>query len=298
MKAVFFRSEIKIPELWLNCMKTFPVNGFETIIFSTHPEFHEEYLPSNIKCMDSNEILSTNLLHKLKQNSQKEDWHYKAFSDFFRAKVMEKYPGCWYFDNDIICLKKVSEYKEIQNLSKGKIIIGRVSPEIINGAVLSASDPAIINHYVNLLYDFSEKKKHLHGWGETGPSFLTWYSKTYPDNVFIVDEEYFYPIPMDQTNYFYDPSYKVEGFKKIKKSVCVHMWSECLEMVGIPLNMLPPENSMSNDLLKEIIEINKNIFLPLETTIKLFYPPKWGIKKTISNIIPAILNYLRKKLKR
>ena len=73
MKAVFFRSEIKRPELWLNCIKTFPVNGFETIIFSTHPEFHEEYLPSNIKCMDYNEILSTNLLHKLKQDSQKED---------------------------------------------------------------------------------------------------------------------------------------------------------------------------------------------------------------------------------
>ena len=231
--------------------------------------------------MDSNEILSTNLLHKLKQDSQKEDWHYKAFSDFFRAKLMEKYPGCWYFDNDIICLKKVSEYKKIQNLSRGKIIIGRVSPEIINGAVLSASDPEIINHYVKLLYDFSEKKKHLHGWGETGPSFLTWYSKTYPNNVFVVDKEYFYPIPMDQTNYFYDPSYKVEGFKKIKKSVCVHMWSECLEMASIPLNMLPPENSMSNDLLKEIIEINKNIFLPLETTIKLFILPNGELKNHI-----------------
>ena len=42
MKAVFFRSEIKIPELWLNCIKTFPVNVFETIVFSTHPKFNEK----------------------------------------------------------------------------------------------------------------------------------------------------------------------------------------------------------------------------------------------------------------
>ena len=48
MKAIFFRSEIRIPELWLNCIKTFPINGFDTIIFSTHPKFHQEYLPSNV----------------------------------------------------------------------------------------------------------------------------------------------------------------------------------------------------------------------------------------------------------
>ena len=297
MKAVFFRSEMRIPELWLNCIKTFPVNGFETIIFSTHPEFHQEYLPSNIKCLDSNKILSTDLLHKLKKESQKKEWHYKAFSDFFRVRVMEKFPGSWYFDNDIICLKNTSEYQKILNSSEGKIILGRQSPEIINGAILSASDPKIINHYVSSLYDFSEKKNHLHEWGETGPSFITWYCKKFPENVFIVDKEFFYPIPPDQTNYFYDPNFNVEGLKRIKKSVCVHMWSECLEMASIPLNMLPPEKSLSNNLLKERIEINNISSLPLETTFKLIYPPQWGVKKTISNIIPAILNYLRKKLK-
>ena len=53
---------------------------------------------------------------------------------------MKKNPGSWYFDNDIICLKKISKFKEIQNLSKGKIIVGRQSPEIINGAIFSISE--------------------------------------------------------------------------------------------------------------------------------------------------------------
>ena len=295
MKAVLFRSEVLIPDLWLNCIKSFPIYGFETIVYSTHPEIHKKYLPDNIKCLDSNEILSTDLLYKLKQDSQKEHWHYKAFSDFFRAKLMKKNPGSWYFDNDIICLKKISNFKEIQNLSKGKIIVGRQSSEIINGAIFSISDSKIIEHYIKLLYEFSESKKHIHGWGETGPSFIGWYSKNYPENVFIVDQQAFYPISPDQTNYLYDPKFKNLGQNKLKNSVCVHLWSECIEMASIPLNMLPPKSSLLLDLLKEITDINDRILLPEDTTLKLLYPAKWGIKKIIINFIPALISFLKKK---
>ena len=297
MKAVFFRSEIRIPELWLHCMKTFPLNGFETIVFSTHPEIHNSYIPENIKCYDSNEILSSDLLDKLKQTSQSEHWHYKAFSDFFRAKVMKIYPGSWYFDNDILCLKKTHEYEKIANASNGKIIVGRQSSQIINGAVFSASDKKIIDHYIKLLYEFSSSKKHAHGWGETGPSFISSYCKNYPENVFIVDQSYFYPIDPSQTNYFYDPEFYNKGREKIKNSSCVHMWSECLEMANIPLNMIPPKSSLLYNLLKDSVNINDRIALPKQTLYKLIYPPKFGLKRTISNLIPAFLSFLHKKFK-
>ena len=295
MKAVLFRSEILIPDLWLNCIKTFPLNGFETIIYSTHPEIHKKYLPENIKCFNSNEILSTDLLYKLKQDSQKEHWHYKAFSDFFRATIMKKYPGSWYFDNDIICLKNISQFKEINNLSKGKIIVGRQSSEIINGAIFSVSDSKIIDHYIKLLYEFSENKNHIHEWGDTGPSFISWYSKNYPENVFIIDQPVFYPISPDQTNYLYDPKLKNLGLEKIKDSVCVHLWSECIEMTSIPLNMLPPKSSLFLELLNERTDINDKIILPEETALKLLYPSKIGLKKLMLNFLPALISFLRRK---
>ena len=295
MKAVLFRSEILIPDLWLNCIKTFHIYGFETIVYSTHPEIHKQYLPENIKCLDSNKILSNDLLYKLKQDCQKEHWHFKAFSDFFRAKIMKKYPGSWYFDNDIICLKNISEFKEIQNLSNGKLIVGRQSSEIINGAIFSISDLKIINHYIKLLYEFTDRKKNKHDWGETGPSFITWYAKNYPENVFVVDQSVFYPISPDQTNYLYDPKLKNLGLSKIKESACVHLWSECIEMASIPLNMLPPKSSLLLELLKEKILINDKIILPEETVLKLLYPAKWGIKKIVINFFPALISFLKRK---
>ena len=210
---------------------------------------------------------------------------------------MKIYPGSWYFDNDILCLKKACEFREIADSSKGKIIVGRQSSEIINGAVYSASDPKIIDHYIELLYEFSSSKKHVHGWGETGPSFISSYCKNYPENVFIVDQSYFYPIDPSKTNYFYDPAFYKIGHDKIRDSKCIHIWSECLEMANIPLNMLPPKSSLLYYLLENSVNINDRFALPLETLYKLIYPPKFGLKKTIFNLIPALYDFLHKKLK-
>jgi len=297
MKAVFFRSEMVIPNLWLNCIKSFPLNGFETIIYTTHPEIHKKYLPENIKCIDSNEILPTILLNKLKQISQKEHWHYIAFSDFFRASIMKKFPGSWYFDNDVICIKSCDDFHKLSSLAKGRIIVGRQSSEIINGAIFSSNNLKITDHYLNLLHSFSKKKNYSHGWGETGPSFVTWYCKNFPENVFVVDKSYFYEIEPSEINYFYDPLFAEKGLKRIKNSYCVHMWSEVFKMACIPTNILPPESSFLNKLIRERVEINPCIYLPEETALKLLYPPKWGLKKTILNIIPAFLKYVSKKLK-
>ena len=50
MKAVLFRSEILIPDLWLNCIKTFPLYGFETIVATT---FIMQHAISKVFLVDS-----------------------------------------------------------------------------------------------------------------------------------------------------------------------------------------------------------------------------------------------------
>ena len=70
-------------------------------------------------------------------------------------------------------LKDKKYFKDLTESSQGKLLLGRQSLESLNGAVMSAGDKDISDHYVNQLFNFAEQKNYLHNWGDFGPSFLT-----------------------------------------------------------------------------------------------------------------------------
>ena len=296
MKALFFWVGGEIEYIFINCIKSFAAKGFETIVYSPQPEMNSSLLGSEIESRNSEEILPINLLYKFKQLKPRKGPCYSAYSNLFRAKLIQAHPGSWYFDTDVFCLKEKKHFTSLVESSKGKLILGRQGPASLNGAILSVFDKEICNHYVNALFDFAEQKNYLHNWGDFGPSFLNNYAKNYPDHIMEVNQEYFYALNPGETSYFYDPSLKEIGLDKIKESVCIHIWNECLTMASIPVNCPPPKSSLLHEVMKESIDIEDSFALPKDTAIKLLYPPQWGIKKTLSNIIPSFIAYLKRKL--
>ena len=69
-------------------------------------------------------------------------------------------------------------------------------------------------------------------------------------------------------------------------------------MASVPTNCPPPKSSLLYELMVQNIEFESSYALPKETMQKLFYPPKWGLKKTVKNIFPAFFNFINRKFKK
>ena len=69
-------------------------------------------------------------------------------------------------------------------------------------------------------------------------------------------------------------------------------------MASIPTNCPPPKSSLLYELIERILDFDNSYALPEDTMRKLFYPQPWGFKKTIKNILPSLLNYLKRKFRR
>ena len=81
----------------------------------------------------------------------------------------------------------------------------------------------------------------------------------------------------------------------LDKALCVHIWNECLTMASVPINCPPPESSLLHELMSQNIEFDSSYALPKETMKKLFYPAKWGLKKTLNNILPSMFYLIKRQ---
>ena len=298
MKALFFWAGGEIQNLYINCIKSFPKNGFETILYSPEPEINKKFFGKDVESRQSDEILPIQILYKFKQRKSRNKPCYSAFSNLFRAKLIQAHPGSWYFDTDIFCLSNFESFQKLIQYSDGKLIVGMQDTKSVNGAVLAGSSKSVINHYVNELFEYVEKKNYIHDFGDFGPAFLNNYLNKFPDNVATNHQSVFYPIHYSETNFLYDPDLCEYARKKIDSALCVHIWNECLTMASIPTNCPPPKYSLLYELIDNIITFDNSYALPKETMKKLLYPQKWGLKKTVNNILPALLNYLKSNFRK
>ena len=298
MKALFCWTDLDIPNLWVKCIESFAANGFETIVYSLEPKKQKERFSSEIQCLDSNQILSIELLDRIKQKGRKGPC-YQAFCDLFRAKALALNPGSWWFDTDVLCLKEKEHFENLIKKAEGKIIAGICGEKMINNAVLfSAENNKLISNYTSELFELAERNNYIGEWGDYGPSFLNAYAAKYPDHIMLEKQNTFYAINPSQTSYFYDEKYKEESMKILENSVCTHIWNECLKMAAIPTNMMPPQTSLLYELITKTTEIDHSILMPEETAIKLLYPPKIGLKKTLYNLFPALMKYIKRTFKK
>ncbi len=298
MKALFFWAGGEIPNLFRYCINSFAKNGFETIIYSPEPENNKKCFPDDIQLRQSNEILPIEILYRFKQRQSRNKPCYSAFSNLFRAKLIQAHPGSFYFDTDVFCIANVNSFEKLLSDSEDKLIVGKQDTKSVNGAVLSAGSKSVADHFVDDLFEYVESKNYIHDFGDFGPAFLNNYLNRFPQKLMQIDKHIFYPIHYSETNYLYDPDFLEIARQKIDKALCVHLWNECLTMASVPTNCPSPESSLLYELMVQTIEFESSYALPKETMKKLLYPPKWGLKKTVKNIFPAIFSLINRKFKK
>ena len=297
MKALFFWGGNNIPRLWLKCITSFYINNFETLVYTTEPEKLRSLLNRNITCINSDEILPIKLLDKIKQKNYKGNC-YPTFADLFRAKALLANPNSWWFDTDVLCLKDVSFFKKLSLSNNGKMLIGFQSKEQPNNAVIGSGNLKVMKKYAKSLFDFAESKQYVSEWGDFGPTFLNKFRQENASDIAVLDEYLFYPIKTSEINYLYDQKFLNKAIAKTRNSLCVHLWSEVIKMSCLPLNMYPPQNSLIIHLISKNQDFDKTLMLPYKTCLKILYPPVWGLKKTLRNILPSLYFFIKRIVKK
>ena len=297
MKALFFWGGNDVPLLWLKCITSFYINDFETLVYSPEPEKMRSLLDRNITCINSDEILPISILHKIKQKNYKGQC-YPSFADLFRAKALLANPNSWWFDTDVLCLKNVSFFKKLSSTNNGKMLIGFQSKNQANNAVIGSGNLKVMKKYAKSLFEFAESKQYVSEWGDFGPTFLNTFRKGHANDIAVLDQDIFYPIKTSEINYLYDQKLLSKAIEKTKNSLCLHLWSEVIKMSYLPLNMYPPKNSLIIHLISKNQAFDRTLMLPDETCNKLLYPPEWGLKKTLKNILPSLYFFIKRKVKK
>ena len=157
--ANFFWDKKKINLFEYCYLKSFVKNNFKVNLYS----FEKIKLPKNVILKDASKILKKNEMKKFIHQGVK--GCPAAFADKFRVELMKKTRG-WWFDMDMLCLKKASEFKKLE---KNEIIIGLETDNYINNAVLKISDFSFLKKISNEI----NKKGYVIKWGDIGPKLIT-----------------------------------------------------------------------------------------------------------------------------
>ena len=277
--ANFFWDKKKINLFEYCYLKSFVKNNFRVNVYS----FEKINLPKSVILKDASKILKKNEMKKFVHQGVKNCP--AAFADKFRIELMKKTEG-WWFDMDMLCLKKAIEFKKLE---KNKVIVGLETDKYVNNAVLKISDL----NFLKIISNEINKKGYIIKWGEIGPKLITRLLKK--ENKFnkVFPNYYFYPINFTNFNYLILPKYYKKAKKLCKKSFTVHNYNQIFNRFGIPKNILPPKGSYLYEKFIEFSpELKLNEALPEHTAERLLNR-KNGFKENLSDLIPSFLRSIR-----
>ncbi len=277
--ANFFwnKSEISIYEYAF--LNSFIKNNFQVNVYS----FDQIMLPKGAKLMDASLILKKNEMKKFIHEGIKSCP--AAFADKFRIELMKLNNG-WWFDMDILCLKKSSEFKKLE---KNKIIAGLETDNFVNNAVLKITD----NDFLEILHKEILRKGYIIRWGDIGPNLITRLMKKEGKFLNAMKKQYFYPVNYENFNYVLLPRYYKKAKKLCDKSFTVHNYNQILNRFGIPKNILPPKGSyLYEKFIKYSPELKMLQSLP-ENTIERLLNKKNGFKENLKDLFPSLIRSFR-----
>lgn len=277
--ANFFWDNEKISLYEYIFLKSFLKNNFKVNVFS----YNKIKLPRGAILRDASTILDKAEIKKFIHQGKK--GCLAAFADKFRIEILKSNNG-WWFDMDILCLKKAEEFKKLE---KNKIVVGMETENYVNNAVLKISD-----------FDFLKKiskeikqKGYILKWGEIGPKLITKILKN--ENKFkeALDNKYFYPVNYKNFRYLILPRYYTKAKCLCEKSFTIHTYNQIFNRLGIPKNILPPEGSLLHEkFLQYCPELKNNQALP-EQTMERLIEKKNGFKENLIDLIPSLIRSFR-----
>jgi hypothetical protein len=274
--ANFFWNSNKISLYEYSCLQSFIKNNFNVRVFS----YKKIKLPKGAKLVDAKIILG-------KEEIKKFIHHGKvgclaAFSDKFRVVLQKKKLG-WWFDIDIVCLKKSNFFLKLEK--NKKFIIGLETKNKINNAVLKINDMQLCDILLKKISQIGYKFK----WGVIGPKLIK--SILVQNNLFknVLKKYYFYPINYNNFKILLLPEY-LELAKKLKKNIFLcNNYNQILYRFGIPQNILPPKKSfLYEQFIKYCPELKNNESLPLNTAKRLL-EKKNSFRENIKDLIPSFI---------
>jgi hypothetical protein len=220
---IFWEGELG--NLQISSMISYQKKGFDVFLWSLSPH---KNIPDGIINKDANEIFKYDDIDLLTiLGNLPEHNRYSAYSDFFRFRVLKKYPG-WYFDADTVCLKSVEDFEALQKHNKNFIIGAERDDTLLAGtSVLYFNNldilDTIIERQARYLSDILLSEHRQVGWTDFGPPLLT---KCLVDiNKFseLIPSNYFYKIPSTSAHLFYQaPSDNTVN--SLSDSYVAHWW--------------------------------------------------------------------------
>lgn len=277
--ANFFWDKKKINLFEYCFLKSFVKNNFIVNVYS----FEKIKLPKNVNLKDASKILKKNVMRKFIHQGVR--GCPAAFADKFRIELMKKTKG-WWFDMDMICLKKANEFKKLE---KNKIIIGLETDNYVNNAVLKISDL----NFLRIISKEINQKGYIIKWGEIGPKLITKLLKKEKKFDGVFPRNFFYPINFKNFNYLILPKYYKDAKKLCKKSFTIHSYNQIFNRFGIPKNILPPKGSYLHEKFLEFSpELKLHESLPEYTALRLL-EKKNGFRENLNDLIPSFLRSIR-----
>tara|TARA_B110000483_G_C18150763_1_gene525334 strand:- start:465 stop:1334 length:870 start_codon:yes stop_codon:yes gene_type:complete len=272
----FWSDEKKFTVYEYACVNSFVKNGFQVDLYS----YDKIKLPKGATLKKASSIINKKDLRSFVHDGKK--GCLAAFSDKFRIHLMKNVRG-WYFDCDILCLRNVKQFLDLEK--DNDIIIGLETKNNVNNAILKIENKKILEIILSEIKKMGYKFK----WGDIGPNLITKILKS--ENKFntAIDQKIFYPL-----NYKSDfkllllPGYDQTINNMTKDSLTIHNYNQILTRFGIPKNIMPPMNSF---LYKKFIqycpEFKDLECLPIATAQKLL-SRRNGFKENIKDLIPSL----------
>lgn len=257
------------------CLKSFLKNNFEVHVYS----FEKIKLPFGAKLKDASKIINKKEIKKFIHQGKK--GCLAAFADKFRIELLKRNKG-WWFDMDILCLKKETEFRKLDNK---EIIIGLETDTNVNNAVLKISN----QEFLNMISFEISKLGYVINWGDIGPKLLN--KLLHKENKFskVFGKKYFYPIDYKNFNYLLLPRYYSEAKKICKDSFTIHNYNQILNRFGIPKNIMPTKGSLLyKKFLEYSPELKTHATLP-ENTAERLLNKKNGFKENLKDLLPSLI---------
>lgn len=237
--ANFFWYNNELSNYEKTALNSFKENGFNVNLWV----YNQTNVDPYVNVCDANQLIPHDDIIKCKQTGIHGDGSIAAYSDLIRFKLLNLFPGQWWFDTDCICLKNVNEFEKLQKNKKIILAYQNDAKREINGAVASIPDEDISNKLLLAQQKIVKDKNYRLNWGDIGPSLLTNYINDNDLHQQILNSKYFYPNHFNEFYKIFLPQYTQELIEKTKDSLVIHLWNELFKTIHVDKTKTAPKNS-------------------------------------------------------
>lgn len=243
------------------CLSSFVFHGFKVRLWS----YHDLNSPNGIMVCDASSIYPESDILKYTQSGKRGSL--ASFSNFFRYKLLADHDG-WWFDTDVLCLKRQSEFFPGVDL-----VFGFQGGGVINGGILKV-DNEFSQDLLAKANEVGLAKGWNFDWGDAGPHLITALVNARNMAGFAQNESVFYPLPYSNALDALDPDKVVEVEELCHDSYTYHIWNEILRIKGVSKDLMPPKGSY---LYKKFIEYDPGLIEVQSLSLDAFHKCKVSV---------------------